>query len=116
MSFEDRLRAICEPLPGAERAVSSDEIPSWKIGGKMFACMGSVSPGVSVKTASIDTAQMLIDAGVAEKAPYFHKSWVRLSEDVAEDELLHRIHCSYDLVRGSLTKKLQATLPEREGA
>ena len=44
----------------------------------MFACIGAVMPGVSVKTDSIETAQMLIDAGVGVKAPYFHRSWVNL--------------------------------------
>ncbi len=117
MSFRDRLNAICGALPGAEWSDPwGGGHDAWKVGDKMFACMGSVAPGVSVKTASIDTAQMLIDAGVAERAPYFHKSWVRLPEDVAEDELMHRVHSSYDLVRASLTKKFRATLPEREGA
>ena len=30
---------------------------------------------VSVKTDSIETAQMLIDAGIGLKAPYLHRSW-----------------------------------------
>jgi hypothetical protein len=43
-----------------------------KVGGKMFACIGAIMPGVSVKTDSIETVQMLIDAGVGVKAAYFH--------------------------------------------
>jgi hypothetical protein len=35
---------------------------------------GILAPGVSVKTDSVETAQMLIDAGVGVKAPYFHRS------------------------------------------
>jgi len=116
MRFRARLNEICGALPGAEWSDPwGGGHDAWKVGDKMFACMGSMTPGVSVKTAGVDTAQMLIDAGVAERAPYFHKSWVRLPEDVAEDELLHRVHASYDIVRGGLTKKFQATLPEREG-
>ena len=76
----------------------------------MFACMGSMEPGVSVKTDSIETASMLIDAGVGVKAPYFHKSWIRMPEDAPEDELRHRIKVSYDIVRAGLPKKVQATL------
>ena len=40
----------------------------------MFACIGAETPRVSVKTNSIETAEMLIDAGMAVKAPYFHRS------------------------------------------
>ncbi len=79
----------------------------------MFACIGTANDGVSVKTPDIETAQMLIDAGVGTKAPYFHRSWIRLPFDCAEDELRHRLATSYDLVRSSLTKKVQSTLPPR---
>ena len=54
---------------------------AWKVGGRMFACLGAASDGVSVKCADAETAQMLIEAGVAERAPYFHRSWVRLPRD-----------------------------------
>ena len=86
---------------------------AWKVGGKMFACMGSMEEGVSVKTDSIETAQMLIDAGVGRKAPYFHRSWIRLGWECDRVEMRHRLEQSYDIVRSSLTKKVQATLPPR---
>jgi predicted DNA-binding protein (MmcQ/YjbR family) len=73
-------------------------------------CIGAVMPGVSVKTDSIETAEMLIDAGIGVKAPYFHRSWVNLSWDTSEDELRHRLSASYELVRSSLPKKVQAQL------
>ncbi len=79
----------------------------------MFACIGTANDGVSVKTPDIDTAQMLIDAGVGEKARYFHRSWIHLPFDCDKDELNHRLTASYELVRASLTKKAQATLPPR---
>ena len=62
-----------------------------KVGGKMFACIGAVMPGVSIKTDSIETAQMLIDAGVGVKAPYFHRSWVNLPWRTSDGELRHRL-------------------------
>ena len=65
----------------------------------MFACIGAVMPGVSVKTDSIETAQMLIDVGVGVKAPYFHRSWVNLPWGTSEEELRHRLAASYRLVR-----------------
>ncbi|MEM1272175.1 MAG: MmcQ/YjbR family DNA-binding protein [Pseudomonadota bacterium] len=117
MSFRQKLENICANLPGAEWAGDADgAIPSWKIAGKMFACTGTVTPGVSVKTSGVDIARMLIDAGVAEKAKYFHASWVRLPETVEDDELRHRVHASYDIIRRSLPKRLQAELPPWETA
>lgn len=77
----------------------------------MFACIGAMTPGVAVKTDSIETAQMLIEAGVATKAPYFHRSWILLPLNAPQDELRHRLRESYRLVRSSLTKKRQAELP-----
>lgn len=86
---------------------------AWKVGGKMFACIGAKLLGVSVKTADIETAEMLIEAGVGRKAPYFHRSWILLPEDVQKEELAHRLRGSYDIVRAGLTKKAQAALSPR---
>ncbi|QBY01580.1 MmcQ/YjbR family DNA-binding protein [Rhodophyticola sp. CCM32] len=108
-----RVAPIAAALPGAVFADGADELRSWKVGGKMFACFGDNTPGVSVKTPDTETAAMLIDAGVATVARYFHKSWVRLPEDVAEGELRHRIQVSYDLVRKGLPAKLRNALPAR---
>ena len=87
---------------------------AWKVSGNMFGCIGAVTPGVSVKTDSVETAELLIDAGVAVKAPYFHRSWVNLPWGTAEDELRYRLAASYKLVRSSLTKKAQALLDTYE--
>ena len=113
-TFRKALDAICQSLPGAEVSDPwGGGHDAWKVGGKMFACIGAALPGVSVKTHDIETATMLIDAGVGIKAPYFHRSWVLLPEDVDLDEMHHRVVTSYDIVRGGLTKKAQAALPER---
>jgi predicted DNA-binding protein (MmcQ/YjbR family) len=109
------INDICAAFPGAE---ASDPWggghDAWKVGGRMFACIGSEGRGVSVKTADIETAQMLIEAGVAERAPYFHRSWVLLPFGAtAQDEARHRLAVSYDLVRARLPKTVQATLPAR---
>ena len=76
----------------------------------MFACFGDRIDGVCVKTDSVETAQMLIDTGTAKKAPYFHKSWVLVGFDSDADELRHRIAISYDLIFGSLTKKIRTEI------
>ena len=114
--LRNRVRKVCATLPGTE---CSDPCggghDAWQVGGKMFACIGAVTAGVAVKTRDIETAQMLIDTGIASKAPYFHRSWVQLPEDCAVDKLRHRLIISYDLIRASLTKKLRSALPPREG-
>ena len=76
----------------------------------MFVCFGERFNGFCVKTDSIETAQMLIDAGAATKAPYFHRSWVLMEFAGDADELRHRISVSYDIIRAGLSKKMQASL------
>ena len=94
-------------MAGATAADPATELDSWKVGGKMFACFGDRIDGVCLKTDSVETAAMLIDAGVATKAPYFHKSWVLVSFDSAEDELRHRIGVSYGIIFKALPKRLR---------
>ncbi len=107
----ERVNAICAAFPGAERSDPwGGGHDAWKIGGRMFACIGAVTPGVSVKTDSIATAEMLIEVGVGVRAPYFHRSWINLPFDAPEEVLRHRLLESYTLVRRSLPKKVQAAL------
>jgi predicted DNA-binding protein (MmcQ/YjbR family) len=111
------VNAMCRTLPGAEVSDPwGGGHDAWKVGGKMFACIGAVMPGVSVKTDSVETAQMLIDAGVGVKAPYLHRSWVNLPWGTSEAELRHRITASYLLVRASLTRQAQSQLAPFECA
>lgn len=107
----DDVNAYCTTLPGAELSDPwGGGHDAWKIGDKMFACIGIANVGVSVKTPDIETAQLLIEMGRAERAPYFHKSWVLVPwGSVAPAEVRQRLHTSYRIVRGGLTKKLQAT-------
>ena len=115
-AFRDTVAAICTPLPGAEKSDPwGGGHDAWKIADKMFASIGAQCTGVSVKTPDIETATMLIDAGVGTKAPYFHRSWVHLGMDTPQDELSHRIVASYDLIRSKLPAKIRKALPQREG-
>ena len=110
------VNQIAAGFPGAERSDPwGGGHDAWKIGGKMFACVGTVGDGVSLKTPDIDTAQMLIDAGVGVKAPYFHRSWLLMPFDGLDPaELRHRMAVAYDTIRAGLTKKAQAALPPRD--
>ena len=106
---------ICKTFPGAEVSDPwGGGHDAWKVGGKMFASMGAVMEGVSIKTDSIETAQMLIEAGVGVKAPYFHRSWINISWDMEEEELRQRLATSYRLIRATLPKKLQSELAALE--
>ena len=110
------INKICKSFPGADVSDPwGGGHDAWKVGGKMFACIGATNPGVSVKTDSIETAQLLIEEGIGEKAPYFHRSWVLLPFDTPKDELRARLAVAYKIVRGGLTKKLQAELPPFDG-
>ena len=106
------MAAACAALPGAERSDPwGGGHDAWKVGGKMFACIGSMGDGVSVKTPDAETAAMLIDAGVARRAPYFHRSWVQIPfEGGAGDEIEHRVRAAYDIIRAKLPRKAQAAL------
>jgi predicted DNA-binding protein (MmcQ/YjbR family) len=107
----ERINAICSAFPGAEWSDPwGGGHDAWKVGGKMFACIGAATPGVSVKTDSIETAAMLIEVGAAVRAPYFHSSWVNLPFDAPEDVLSHRISESYRLIHLSLPRKLREAL------
>ena len=112
----DLVHAICGALPGAEMSLPFGEgVEVWKVGEKIFASLFLARGGVTVKCKDVATADMLKEVGVAIKAPYFHKSWVQLPlETTEEDELRHRLEQSYDLIRASLTKKVQATLSPRQ--
>ncbi len=106
----DLVNTLCAAHPGATAADPTTELDSWKVGGKMFACFGDRIDGVCVKTDSVETAQMLIDAGAGTKAPYFHRSWLLVSFDSSEDELKHRISSSYDIIVRALPKKVRLAL------
>ncbi len=116
MISREFVNEVCATFPGSEKSDPwGGGHDAWKIGGKMFACVGSMGDGVSVKCRDVETAGMLIEAGAARRAPYFHKSWVNLSWETPEDEARHRLEMSYDTIRAGLTKKLQAGLAPREG-
>lgn len=105
------VNAICATFPGAEVSDPwGGGHDAWKVGGKMFASVGAVQTGVSVKTDSAETAAMLIEMGLAVRAPYFHRSWVHLPAGTAEDELRHRLESSYRIIRAGLPKRVQAEL------
>ncbi|WP_187972682.1 MmcQ/YjbR family DNA-binding protein [Aquibium microcysteis] len=109
--FRARVGAICGALPGAQVSDPwGGGHDAWKVGDRMFACIGAVLPGVAVKCRDVETATMLKDAGVATHARYFHKSWVLLPEETGDDELRHRLLSSYEIIRDKLPAALRRQL------
>ena len=112
----DAFDALCAAHPGAVLS-GPGELDAWKVGGKMFACFGHTdqraanSQYVSVKCPDAETAAMLIDAGLARKAPYFHRSWVQLDLPSLEaEEAAHRVAISYETIAKSLPKSVREAL------
>lgn len=109
----ETVSRIAATLPGAEVSDPwGGGHDCWKVGGKMFAVIGAVNEAVAVKTDGIETAEMLIAAGPARRAAYFHRSWVELPLTSPEDELRHRIETSYCIIRKGLPKKVQVALED----
>lgn len=112
----ERVTLLCASFPGAEVSDPFGEGHDvWKVGGKIFALFSTTTFGLSVKTASVDAAQTLIAEGVGDKAPYLHKSWIRVPVDLPDAELRDLVTNSYRIIRGGLTKKAQAALGEWDG-
>ena len=108
------VNATCQALPGATWSDPwGGGHDAWKVGGKLFAVVGArEGNGVSLKCRDAEAAAVLIETGRAFKAPWFHASWVRIPfGHLPEADLADRIRLSYDLIRASLPKKLQASLP-----
>ncbi len=102
-AFRQTVAGICKALPGAEVSDPwGGGHDAWKVGGKMFACIGAVSPGIAVKCRDIESANLLCEIGAAARAPYFHKSWVLLPESTQAKELADRLRNSYELIRAKL--------------
>lgn len=110
------INLLCADLPGAEVSDPwGGGHDAWKVGGEVFAVVSTVTPGVSVRTAGIDEAEMLVAAGIAARAPTMHRSWVSVPFESPESELRHRIVSSYEIVRRSLPKDIQVTLDRTSG-
>ncbi len=107
------VNAHCAARPGAEVDDPWDGgLAAWKFDGKIFALVGALDDGASVKCPDIETARLLIDMGHAERAPYLHASWVRIpGRAVPESDLRERLTTSYRLVRAARPMTLQEAFP-----
>ncbi|MBK8198814.1 MAG: MmcQ/YjbR family DNA-binding protein [Acidobacteria bacterium] len=110
------LRKHCLSLPGAECVEQWGDDQVYKIAGKMFAATDKACTKVSFKC-SDEAFHVLTESGAAAPAPYLARAkWVRVAPgDMPATELKERLSLAYTIVRGGLTKKVQANLPPFSG-
>ncbi|HEY8596538.1 MAG TPA: MmcQ/YjbR family DNA-binding protein [Devosiaceae bacterium] len=105
------VNAHAASLPGAEVSDPwGGGHDAWKVGGKMFALIGTRDLGVCVKCRDIESASLLIELGGAERAPYLHRSWVLLPWGTSDDELRDRVAESYRIICSKLPRKIREDL------
>jgi predicted DNA-binding protein (MmcQ/YjbR family) len=113
---EEELASACGGMPGAvEEMPFGDGARVFKVGGKMFALIAvAAEPGlISLKCDPEYALELRAQYESVEGAYHFNKRhWnqVRCDGEVPPDEVLEMIDHSYELVRTSLPKKVQATL------
>jgi predicted DNA-binding protein (MmcQ/YjbR family) len=111
------VNRYCARLPGAQRSDPwGGGHDAWKVGGKLFAVVGAIDEAVSIKCRDAESAELLIESGLAERAPYFHRSWVRIvlgmDSPMQQGELGDRLLASYTLIRDALPKGVRTKLGE----
>src|SRR3954471_10709534 len=113
----EAIRKYCKTLPGVEEDVKWGHDLCFLVGRKMF-CVLNLEPArgdksmVAFKATPEEFAELVEREGVIP-APYMARNhWVSLDEYSAIPwrELQERIAASYELVKATLPKKLQASL------
>ena len=110
------LQARLAGFPGAELTHPFGPLPDvYKVGGKVFAMLVDAPEGTRL-TLKCDPflAEILRQAHPAVRPGYHtdkrHWNTVHLDQPLPQDVLRNMIEASYELVRGSLTKRAQAAL------
>ena len=119
----EAVRRYCLSLPHAQEEVKWEHLLTFLIGRKMF-CVISLEPsrgediGLAFKATPEEFAELCEREDIIP-APYMARNhWVSLQTYSALPwgELQERIERSYELVKATLPKKLQAELAERPKA
>ena len=119
----EAVRRYCLSLPHAEEEVKWEHLLTFLIGRKMF-CVISLEPsrgediGLAFKTTPEDFAELCEREDIIP-APYMARNhWVSLQTYSALPwgELQERIERSYELVKATLPKKVQAALASKPAA
>ena len=113
----ERFRQLCLQQPGATEQIQWGADAVFKVGGKMFAvaCTDAAYPDAKACSFKCDDegfAELCEREGVVP-APYLARAkWVALDtwSALPDREIAARVAAAYAIVRGGLTKKLQAAL------
>lgn len=110
--YRDLVKRICLGFPSATLDHPWDEDhDAYKIGGKMFALVGS--SGIVLFKVSEMVFEALIATSRAFPAPYLARAkWVQINEeaDWTEDELADHLRAAYEIILSKLTKKTRRDL------
>jgi predicted DNA-binding protein (MmcQ/YjbR family) len=113
----ETIRRYCMSLPHVEEDVKWEHLLTFLVGRKMF-CVVNLEParendiGLGFKASPEEFAELVEREGVIP-APYMARNhWVSLQEytSLPWRELQERIARSYELVKATLPKKVQAAL------
>lgn len=106
------IKVHCLSHPGVSHVVQWSDDHVFKVVGKMFAAHGSDGVAITLKCESPDAAAILIEIGAARRARYLPRGgWVTFDlDDIDDHESRARLTASYETVKASLPKKVQAEL------
>ncbi len=109
----DEIKSHCMSLPATTHVVQWMGCDVYKVGGKVYGIVAPERGRVTLKCADVNTANFLIEIGVAETAPHLPRGgWVSIGlTDVAPDDLAERLETSYRTIRKGLPAKIRDTLP-----
>lgn len=113
---EDDFTRICLCFPGTEKVIQWEGARVFKVGGKVFAILvdarGTGPLRATMKCADTETADFLIEIGVAVRAPHLPRGgWVQIPlAGLDDDDLAARLATSYDTVRAGLPAAARAAL------
>lgn len=114
---EDELAALCAGWPGVTRSIKWEVDLVYSVANKMFAVMCTIGPERGRLSFKVDAERFLELSDQPGMAPAHYTArafWISVTEPerFARDELAGYVRRSYELVRGNLSKKLQATLAD----
>jgi predicted DNA-binding protein (MmcQ/YjbR family) len=108
---QEQFEDFCLDLPGATMDVQWGADRVFKIGGKMFAVLGS--DGACSFKANDVAFEMLTSEGLARPAPYLARAkWVSFAavEDAPDDDLRAYLQEAHALIAAKLTRKARQAL------
>jgi predicted DNA-binding protein (MmcQ/YjbR family) len=114
---EDELDALCSGWPGVARSIKWEVDLVYSVANKMFAVMCTIGPERGRLSFKVDAERFLELGDQPGMAPAHYMArafWISVTEPERfdRDELAGYVRRSYELVRGNLSKKVQATLAD----